>query len=185
MQTDGWFVESPEELAAVKDLDAVSDRAAAIVVATLVDLRLTLAIKSMLQQHEKIFDRMFRTSGPLGSFASKIDLALLMDLITQEAHRDLVNLKNIRNAFAHQLHAINFSSDHIKSLCHRFTLIEKQVGDIEGSDQPIKGPYSFYLHVSDYAKLIADPRGRYILTGRFFVAGLDPEMVSNQVTPWM
>jgi hypothetical protein len=45
--------------------------------------------------------------------------------------------------------------------------------------------YNFFLHVSDYETLLAHPRGRYILTGRLFVAGLDANELSKQVTPWM
>ena len=58
MQTDGWFVEGPEEIAAVKDLEVMSDRAAAIVIAALVEQRLSSAIKSRLQQDQTIIDRL-------------------------------------------------------------------------------------------------------------------------------
>jgi hypothetical protein len=187
-QMHGWFVEGPEELGAVKDLDAMSDRAAAIVVATLVELRLSLAIRSKLRQDEPLVDRMFRPSGPLGSFGSKIDLAFLMDLVGKEAHRDLSILKAIRNDFAHQLVAMEFTSDKIASQCGRFKLIETQVADIEDKAERCGVPphyYSFFLHVSDYHALLAHPRGRYILTARLFVAGLDPKLVSRQPPPWI
>ena len=131
LQTNGWFVEGPDEIAAVKDLDGMSDRAAAIVAAALVETRLSLALKSRLQQDKAVVERMFRASGPLGSFATKIDLAFLMDLISKEAHSDLVIFKSIRNDFAHQLHALDFSAERIKSDCYRLRLIETQVDDID------------------------------------------------------
>jgi hypothetical protein len=53
---DGWLIEGPEELAAVKDLDTMSDRAASIVVATLVEVRLSSAIKSWFRHDEALFD---------------------------------------------------------------------------------------------------------------------------------
>ena len=190
MQTNGWFVEGPEEIAAVKDLDAISDRAAAIVIAALVELRLSLAIKSQLQQHKVVIDRTFRASGPLGSFAPKIDLALLMEVITKEAHSDLVIFKNIRNNFAHQLHALDFSAASIKKECQRLKLIETQVADIEDvdADDRLGGPphhYQTTLQVFDYAAHMADPRGRYVLTGRLFVAALDPKDFRKLVPPYL
>lgn len=190
MQTNGWFVEGPEEIAAVKDLDAMSDRAAAIVIAALVELRLSLAIKSRLQQDQVIIDRTFRVSGPLGSFAPKIDLAFLMEVISKEAHSDLVIFKNIRNEFAHQLHALDFSAASINKECQRFKLIETQVADIEEADahDKLSGPPHYYqsmLQVSDYAAHIADPRGRYVLTGRLFVASLDPKDFRKLVPPYL
>jgi DNA-binding MltR family transcriptional regulator len=190
MQTNGWFVEGPEEIAAVKDLDAMSDRAAAIVIATLVELRLSLAIKYRLQQDQVIIDRMFRPSGPLGSFACKIDLAFLMEVITKEAHRDLVVFKNIRNDFAHHLHALDFSAANIKKECQRFKLIETHVTEFEGADAPDKNTrtprhYQTTLEVYDYAAHITNPRGRYVLTGRLFVAALDPNDFRKMVPPYL
>lgn len=188
LQTHGWFVEGPEEIAAVKDLDAMSDRAAAIVAATLVETRLSLALKSRLQQDQAVVERMFRPSGPLGSFAAKIDLAFLTDLISKEAHRDLVIFKSIRNNFAHQLHALDFFAERIKKECHRLRLIETQVADIEDpkADQILGKPpyYQMMLQVYDYATHLADPRGRYILTGRLFVAALDFKD-RRLVSPWL
>ena len=132
---------------------------------------------------------MFRPSGPLGSFAAKIDLAFLMELISKEAHRDLVIFKTIRNNFAHQLHALDFSAESIKKECDRLKLIETQVADIEdpNADDKLTGPphYQTTLQVYDYAKHIAVPRGRYILTGRLFIAALDPKDLRKLVTPWL
>lgn len=187
MQTNGWFVEGPEEIAAVKDLDAMSDRAAAIVIAALVELRLSLAIKSRLQQDQVIIDRMFRASGPLGSFACKIDLAFLIEVITKEAHRDLVVFKNIRNDFAHQLHALDFSAASIEKECQRLKLIETQVTDIEDAEADDKAGHHYQttMQVYDYAAHIANPRGRYVLTGRLFVAALDPNDFRRMLPPYL
>lgn len=191
MQTNGWFVEGPEEIGAVKDLDAMSDRAAAIVIAALVELRLSLAIKSRLQHDQVIIDRMFRASGPLGSFACKIDLAFLIDVITKAAHGDLMVFKKIRNDFAHQLHALDFSAAGIKKECQRLKLIETYVTDIEGADarDGLGGPsprhYQTTLQVYDYATHIANPRGRYVLTGQLFVAALDPNDFQKMMPPYL
>jgi hypothetical protein len=167
----------------------MSDRAAAIVIAALIELRLSLAIKSRLQQDQAIIDRTFRVSGSLGSFAPKIDLAFLMEVITKEAHTDLVTFKNIRNDFAHQLHALDLSAASIKKDCQRLKLIEMQVADIEEAEahERLSKPshHRMTLQVSDYAAHIADPRGRYVLTGRLFVAALDPQDFRKTAPPYL
>lgn len=98
-----WFVDTDEEIAATEETESTSDRAAAIVIASLVETRLTIALQMELHQEPKIIEKLFRPSGPIGSFSAKIDLAYLMGIVSEQAHKDLVNMKNIRNMFAHEM----------------------------------------------------------------------------------
>jgi hypothetical protein len=95
--TRGWFVETEDELSAIDDMESASDRTAAIVIASLVETRLTNTLQAGLHHDDAIVERLFRASGPLGSFPAKIVLACLMGAISKDAYRDLVILKNIRN----------------------------------------------------------------------------------------
>lgn len=167
----GWFVENMAEMAAVDEMEGMSDRAAALVVASLVDARLTAALQAVLYDDKKVMDDFFRSSGPLGSFSAKIDMALLIGRISPDAYCDLTTMRKIRNAFAHDLTAATFETMQIRDLAANFTLIEKQMVDFDAEEHPIG--YSFVLKIKGYAEEKATPRGRFMLTGRLFVAGLD------------
>lgn len=177
----GWFVETEDELAAIDEMESASDRTAAIVTASLVETRLTNTLTAGLQHDEVLFDRLFRTSGPLGSFSSKIDLARLMGAISEDAHHDLVILKNIRNIFAHQFKPASFSEQRISDLCKNFRLIETMICDMEEEEPPMKHA-RITLKVADYHRHRQTPRGRYILTAHLFVAALDRDSAKRHTS---
>lgn len=95
-----------------------SDRAAGIVAGSIVERRLEQALQSRLRTDQPdIVDDLFRPSGPLGPFSSKISLAYLMGILTDQAHKDLANLKNIRNKFAHDLELDSFDAPSTRDRC--------------------------------------------------------------------
>ncbi len=117
-----WILADGEQAAAIDSIDGASDRAAAIIAGSLVEIRLTAAIKMHLKvSNEKIESNLFRPSGPLGSFSNKIDLAFLMGIISERAHKEISTIKDIRNKFAHYLDIVDFESQHIKDKCINLT----------------------------------------------------------------
>lgn len=66
----------------------------------------------------KITKRLF--SGPLSSFAAKIDLVYALNLIEHETHDDLRVLLTIRNTFAHTMDFLDFSSPSIAKEFSKF-----------------------------------------------------------------
>jgi hypothetical protein len=95
---DGLWVFLDEGERSVLDiLDHESDRSVAIVIVSMIENRLERAIRSRSCRDEKIENRLFNPSDPLGTFSTKIDIAYLNDLISAAAHRDLVIFKDIRN----------------------------------------------------------------------------------------
>jgi len=71
-----WLVTSPEDLAVLVEINrGASDRALAIVAASLIEIHLTKLIKQALIDNAKVEQMLFRSSGPLGAFATKIRLA--------------------------------------------------------------------------------------------------------------
>ncbi|GMO96259.1 MltR family transcriptional regulator [Bradyrhizobium sp. TM239] len=118
-----WSILSPEdgdereELdRALHDIDASPDRAAAIVAAAFIERHLELALKARLVQDDTYLKDMFRSSGPLGSFSSKIRMAYLLGICSKETTRDLETIKNIRNAFAHDVLIAGFDNQRINDL---------------------------------------------------------------------
>ncbi len=92
-----------------KELDAESDRGAAMLSAAYVDSWLEKAIKSRLcdtkvKKDETLFDRLFKSgNAPIQSFSAKIDLAYSLKMIGLHSYTDLHIIRDIRNDFAHYL----------------------------------------------------------------------------------
>jgi hypothetical protein len=184
----GWFVETPEEQQAVAEMEAAADRPAAIVIASLVESRLTSAIQAAMVNLPELRASFFRADGPLGNFGTKIDLARLAGLLSEDAHNDLHIVRKIRNEFAHRLVPTSFDkNDRVRDLARQFALIETMVCDMEAKEEP-QG-FNFSLRVVDYELLKSLPRGRYMLTGRLFSSGLDKSSHDARFTfgldPWL
>lgn len=121
---DPFSENSFERMAALaKELEGESDRAAAIVGAAWVEEALGAAVESILHPHKKARDRLFGRSGPLATFAAKIDLATLFGFIDEAIRLDLDSIRDVRNVFAHDIThkvthaALGFGSDSIKGRC--------------------------------------------------------------------
>jgi hypothetical protein len=56
------------------ELNSATDRAAAIVGGSIVELALQSALEAQLHRDEKLTDSLFRPSGAFGAFATKINL---------------------------------------------------------------------------------------------------------------
>jgi DNA-binding MltR family transcriptional regulator len=89
---------------AFEQLTNDSDRAAGLVAAAIVEQRLEEVMKFWLEKDLEVQEKLFRVSGPLGTFSVKIDLAYLMGIITSEGRKDLIRMKDIRNDFAQTGH---------------------------------------------------------------------------------
>lgn len=111
------------EIALIAELNGESDRACAVVGAAWVEESLQQAIESVLHPHEKARERLFAGTGPLGTFAAKIDLACVFGFMTDAIRSDLEAIRRIRNEFAHLVvhrdtHArVTFASESIAHRC--------------------------------------------------------------------
>jgi hypothetical protein len=66
-------------------------------------------------------DRIFGRMGPLSSFAAKIEIAYMFELIDQPVRDDLRIIKKIRNAFAHTTRNVHFGTAHIAKDCRKLS----------------------------------------------------------------
>lgn len=179
-----WLLASEEELKAIETLHRESDRSAAIVAAAIVDTKLTSALIAFLHKNQNITGQFFRTSWPLGSFANKIDLALLIGLCGRELHRELITMKDIRNAFAHSISVTDFNTQRIADLTKNFRLIESCTAEESEGSKKEKPPYPVLLGVTQRAELLSLPRGRYLLSARVFIAAFDSQRDCRMPEPW-
>jgi hypothetical protein len=119
-----------------------------------------------------VVENLFRPSGALGPFSTKIDVAYLLDVLSPEAYKDLTNVKNIRNDFAHDLNLDSFEAQSVTDRCKNFVLIERHVGPIPsappdtGAPVPAVARPSPYLGLPDYKEKLLDARFRYVMTAQ-------------------
>ena len=153
---------------AIYELRDQSDRAAAIVAATVLDLVLTSALKEFLQSHPKVADPFLAITGPVGDFGAKIDLALLVGLVDGAVHRDLITVKDVRNYFAHKLNVSSFESDAIADLSKNIKIAESR--SHEGPEgYNFVGTTSMSIGIKDREKILSDPRDRYLLSVQLLI----------------
>ena len=67
----------------------------------------------------------------MGTFTTKIHLGFLVGIYGKAAHKDLLIVKDIRNAFAHSLEISSFKSDRIKSWTANLTFCDRYAADID------------------------------------------------------
>jgi DNA-binding MltR family transcriptional regulator len=94
-----------------------SDRAAAVLGAAWLDVRLRLLLESFLVDDAKVVSVLFDSHGPLQTFADRIRMSYSLGLISRVMFEDLTAIKDIRNEFAHDLHDVTFGDPRIASVC--------------------------------------------------------------------
>jgi hypothetical protein len=113
-------VKTEMELKAIYDeIDAQTDRGAAIISGAILEEQLTEALKCRLiltgSLSEKIFS--YEQNGALSAFAQKIDVSFAVGMIKPDVRDDLHNIRRIRNRFAHRIEPIDFKDSKIVGFC--------------------------------------------------------------------
>lgn len=116
-------------------LDEASDRVVGIIAGAFIEEHLTDAIKRRLQVDNDIVPRVFQGEGFLASFGAKISLGWLLGLYSAEAHKELVLISKIRNAFAHRLEVNSFKDAPAKDHCSKLVLWESKPVRMETSPE--------------------------------------------------
>lgn len=154
---------------AMKELREGSDRAVAIVGATLVETMLKDALLVHLNRNETLTNDLFKTTGALGPFATKIHIGFLVGLFGETAYKDLLWMKDIRNAFAHKIDVTDFKSQRMKNLAENFKLCDRYSADIETDRDPNPTlgtkPKDFmcWVYIDRRDEALKNARERYII----------------------
>jgi hypothetical protein len=114
------------------ELEAQTDRGAAIIGVAFLEARLEEAIRTRLVGVGEPTDLLFRGDAPLATLKAKIDLGFALGLFGSKVHRDLNLLRKIRNKFAHNYTLVSFESADIQSQCSEFWL----AANIQGAPEP-------------------------------------------------
>lgn len=172
VRTDSvWSFLSDDERSLMRVLDFDSDRAIALIVGSMIENRLKDTILERMVRNDEIENELFRASGALGPFSTKIHLARLMGLVSEDAYKDLVRLKDIRNRFAHYLNIRDFRSDWVESKAQHFKLVDSHVHERKPATKaavlswPKNGPNIWLRHAAQRKKRAKE---RYLMTAQLF-----------------
>lgn len=126
-----WLV-SEELLEIVAELETYQPRAMGIVVAAIVEDRLTTAIKVRLSRYEAAVVKSFLDfRGPAGSFSGKIDFGYLMEMYGPDTRHDLHIIRDIRNKFAHTAAAKDFDYQSVADKCKSLKLPDNKLIELK------------------------------------------------------
>lgn len=96
------------------ELDNQSDRGAALIAASMLDITLRWLIQCRLATFPDCAKILFLDEGaPMGSFASRIKMARALGCIGQLSYDHLTSIRLIRNQFAHSPLKIDFTNEAI------------------------------------------------------------------------
>ncbi len=140
---------------AMHALQKDSDRSVALVGAALIDAELEAALYRFIiptEASEKAAQKAFGSNGAMSSFSAKIDLGLMFGVYEQPVADDLHTIRKIRNEFAHDLDAHDFTlkpvADYVRRLKHITNFIEAGDGRHQLA-QPYPGGAVFTVNLSD------------------------------------
>ena len=165
-----WVPEDVNEAAAILSMRNDLDRAVGIVAASILESRLERAMRGKLRNGtpklEERADSLFRPSGPMGPFSTKIDIGLLLGLYSEEVWRELVTIKDIRNVFAHKIGVSSFDDAPVRDLASNLIIWENYVTESEHV-KPSKRNFITMIkrNIEDARK---SKRGRYLVASAYF-----------------
>ena len=102
----------------LEELQAESDRAAAILGATMLDEQLKKLLSATFVSAASA-DELLGQMKPIATFSSRTSLARAIGLVSVEEHQDLTRIRKICNDFAHELNGLTFNSDSIQRHCEQ------------------------------------------------------------------
>lgn len=117
------------------------DRGAALIAAGFLDIKLKEAVNACFRDDKDTVRKLTKSTGALGPFGIRIDLAYLLKLYRKETRDDLILIATIRNAFAHQPDPIDFGTKEICENCEKLTLMKRVWGMIPNypfNERPFK-----------------------------------------------
>ncbi|MGP1273467.1 MAG: hypothetical protein ACTS22_09040 [Phycisphaerales bacterium] len=110
-----WFKEHAKTWDRLRD--AVDDHTVVVIGGARLDEALDQAIRAQLVRLPDTQDELLLPSKPLGSFSAKIDMALMLGLISVHMHKELHRLRRIRNRVAHLSSEADLSKDELRDMC--------------------------------------------------------------------
>lgn len=129
-----------------------TDRAAAILAGSYLEVLLESLLKSTFV-NDPVVEELFKGSGPLATFSSRISFSYALGLIDGEVYRDLNIIRRIRNHFAHNIQNASFEDASIRDRCGELSFVKLSIqSGIE--DVASHGPRNRFLLSVGYLTLV-------------------------------
>ena len=126
-------------------LKTETDRGCALIAASLLENTLALTINCHFPNYGLEFkNQLFEGSGPLATFSAKIKVGCALAIYDQKVQKAFETVKDIRNAFAHSLKAIDFSHPTIANSCK--SLDPRPFIDSESDQHPARRRYVHFCY---------------------------------------
>lgn len=109
----------------LKDIHGKSDRAVAIIGASLLNAQIEQLLTVFFVQDEAEIEALLGGDRPSGNFGVRLRLAYLLGLISLEEHVDLAAVNRISEAFSRELEEISFDDLPIRAWCLDLSLPNK------------------------------------------------------------
>ena len=114
-----------------EDVDSLPDRAVGIVRASIIDDRLTVAIRSHLRPDSTLAEEMLGERGRIGEFGTKIDIGYLLGLYDKRDRKALHAVREIRNKFAHLPGRVSFEDKVLAKFITDLEFVRALFWDVE------------------------------------------------------
>jgi hypothetical protein len=118
-----------------REILGASDRACALLLGSLLDntLAKTLSTKT-IELTENEFRHLFlEQNSVLGTFADKIAMAYVLELISEKQRQTLTQLREIRNTFAHAIKPITFMHPLVLAECKKLPPLSPSISGKPGN----------------------------------------------------
>lgn len=111
------------------DFNKETERGAALAAAAMIDDQLGRIIEAFMIPNKGSQALVSGFNAPLGSFASRIEAAFGLGLISETEYRECGLIRKVRNEFAHQI-KVSFATEKVVRLCGQLQLSAKDYGDV-------------------------------------------------------
>ena len=111
-------------------LGTETDRGIALVTASYFDERLKDMLGTVFVAKPQLIKKLFDYPGPISSFASRIDIAYAIGVITGSLHEKLHLIRNIRNGFGHSHTPETFETPGMLDKCKQLTAGIPEFADV-------------------------------------------------------
>jgi hypothetical protein len=156
--------------------DPAHPRAAGVMWPALVERRIDRLFEIGLRPDRAVHNELFQPSGALGNYAVKVRLAYMLGWFAQDFYDDLLLIARIRNRFAHDITAKDFSDQRISSWLRKMKAYQLLPGMLASAkqrmDEERKGPKpakkpgepqtlsaAGYYHILEHT--LADPQSAF------------------------
>lgn len=140
----GKLPEPSELRAQFEAMDDDTDRAIGVVSVAIIEAILQRLLEVRLKgQSPEVRNGLFLNRGPLSDFHGKILVAVGFDVASAGIGDELMNIKAIRNAFAHSTMNIGFDTPEIVGLLRESKILQIIAGPPEPSDGGTYGKIGF------------------------------------------